>query len=328
MIHGLPLLWNHSVSELYEDSQLLTGSLLLLILCIQPMLYLLKTSNFETFYYVHIVNYVSIMYIAVLHEAELIFLFGVLWLIDIFIRYVYTSTQIEIQLKLSSCQQFIELSYAATSPYKASQYAFLMLPDISYFESHPFSYVSSSTDHLVKHIVKVQGSWTRKLRDLAKSQAKIHGFVESPYGGLPWPLQRFKVFVLISGGIGCTPNISILKQLVHLEAQGHRFLRIEFLWTLRERDANLIDMVDIPTLSTLSDTERGTSSADSAHPETTLNTEIYFTQPRSLNRSDSDSPSFNGIRHFSRRLDISESLSRVAKYAEAQVHSSCRNHFD
>lgn len=318
MIHGLPLLLNHSMSEIYEDSQLFSGCALLVILSIQPVLYLMKSSHFEVFYYIHIINYISIMYIAVLHEAELIFLFGVLWLMDIFIRYLYTSTPIEIHLKTSSCEQFVELSYVSILPHQPSQYAFLMLPDISYFESHPFSYVSSSSDHMIKHIIKVQGSWTRLLRDLAKHQSKVYGFVESPYGGLPWPLQRFKVVVLISGGIGCTPNISILKQLAHLHSQGHRFLRIEFLWTLREKDATLIDMVNLAALSTAfhTDAEKAISSGDN---ESTLNAEIYFTQPRSLNNNDVAPPSSNGISQFSKRLAVCESLNRVSTFAEAMV---------
>ena len=324
MIHGLPLLLSHSVSEIYQDSQLFSGTLFLLVVSSQPILYLFKSSHFEVFYYLHVLNYILIMYIAILHEAELIFLFGLLWLIDISIRYLYTNRQIEIQLQVSPCQQFVELNYVSSYVYKPSQYAFIMIPDVSFFESHPFSYVST-VNNTIKHVIKVQGSWTRHLRDIAKIRTKLHGFVEAPYGGLPWSLQDFKVIVMISGGIGCTPNISILQQLTQLHAQGFRFLRIEFLWTLREKDMDLVDMVGLPSLmeAFLADTEAGDVSIASA-PNDVINTELYFTQSRILNGigMEPECKKFSGmVKEFSQRLNVSESLTRVALFAESQVIS-------
>ena len=84
-------------------------------------------------------------------------------------------------------------------------------------------------------------------------------------------------------------------------------------------------MVGLPSLmeAFLADTEAGDVSIASA-PNDVINTELYFTQSRILNGigMEPECKKFSGmVKEFSQRLNVSESLTRVALFAESQVIS-------
>lgn len=93
--------------------------------------------------------------------------------------------------------------------YKAGQYIFLQVPDISFFQWHPFT-VSECIGKDFKLHIKTDGDWTSKLREL--KDLKYVG-IDGPYGA---PAQRFYDFdqtIIIGSGIGVTPFSGILNDL-------------------------------------------------------------------------------------------------------------------
>lgn len=107
--------------------------------------------------------------------------------------------------------------------YKAGQYVFLQVPEISFFQWHPFT-VSECIDKDFKLHIKTDGDWTSKLREL-KNLKNIG--VDGPYGA---PAQRFYDFdqtIIIGSGIGVTPFSGILNDLQSRE---------DHAWT-RRRDS-------------------------------------------------------------------------------------------
>ena len=93
--------------------------------------------------------------------------------------------------------------------YRAGQYIFLQVPQISLWQWHPFT-VSECHDKVFKLHVKTDGDWTSKLRDL--TDLKYIG-VDGPYGA---PAQRFYDFdqtIIVGSGIGVTPFSGILNDL-------------------------------------------------------------------------------------------------------------------
>ncbi|MQM04985.1 hypothetical protein Taro_037792 [Colocasia esculenta] len=120
--------------------------------------------------------------------------------------------------------------------YKSGQYIFLKCPTISPFEWHPFSITSApGDDHLSVHI-RTAGDWTQELRrvftEVGSSSAVIGRarfsemgsveqksmprlLVDGPYGAPAQNYENYDVLLLVGLGIGATPFISILRNLLN-----------------------------------------------------------------------------------------------------------------
>ncbi|KAJ6746583.1 putative proteinDPH OXIDASE [Salix koriyanagi] len=120
--------------------------------------------------------------------------------------------------------------------YKSGQYIFLQCPAISSFEWHPFSITSApGDDHLSVHI-RVVGDWTEELKRVFTEgndspcvigrakfgqlgnmdqtrQPKL--YVDGPYGAPAQEYRNYDVLLLVGLGIGATPFISILRDLLN-----------------------------------------------------------------------------------------------------------------
>ncbi|XP_058079420.1 respiratory burst oxidase homolog protein E [Magnolia sinica] len=120
--------------------------------------------------------------------------------------------------------------------YKSGQYIFLQCPTISPFEWHPFSITSApGDDHLSVHI-RTLGDWTEELRRVFTeeySAPTVIGrarfgelgrrdnkglprlLVDGPYGAPAQDYRNYDVLLLVGLGIGATPFISILRDLLN-----------------------------------------------------------------------------------------------------------------
>lgn len=316
-IHGFPMLFSHTISEVMHDTQLLSGIILLIILSLQPIVYyLLKHQLFKYFKTIHILNYLTIVYLAFIHEAELVPLIAVFWVIDIFIRYILTSTHVQIEVTKSQCHQFVKLTYTLPITFTPGQYAFILIPDVSSFESHPFSYMSipNVSNRTVSHVIKASGVWTNALHNISSTT----GFVEGPYGGIPFKLESYSVVLLISGGIGVTPNLAAFKYLQNKsKSDGVTLKKVYFVWAIKEKDLSLVDFVELPSLIRVEDTEEGggTDSQDSA-----FEVELYVSQPRvAIGDASNDAVTVGALTKHYRRLDVHASLQRAVSFAESHV---------
>ncbi|KAJ8532083.1 hypothetical protein K7X08_012006 [Anisodus acutangulus] len=120
--------------------------------------------------------------------------------------------------------------------YKSGQYLFLQCPTISSFEWHPFSITSSPGDDCLSVHIRMVGDWTNELKrvfteddssacetDRAKFRERGNVdqrglprlLVDGPYGAAAQDYQNYDVLLLVGLGIGATPFISILKDLLN-----------------------------------------------------------------------------------------------------------------
>ncbi|KAL3530670.1 hypothetical protein ACH5RR_009992 [Cinchona calisaya] len=133
--------------------------------------------------------------------------------------------------------------------YKSGMYLFVKCPDISPFEWHPFSITSAPDDqHLSVHI-RTLGDWTTELKNTfakacepqdaqprrgslvrmetrarpgttEQSQAEFPTiFIKGPYGAPAQNYKKYDILLLIGLGIGATPFISIIKDILHNETE-------------------------------------------------------------------------------------------------------------
>ncbi|GKV10529.1 hypothetical protein SLEP1_g21878 [Rubroshorea leprosula] len=120
--------------------------------------------------------------------------------------------------------------------YKSGQYIFLQCPSISSFEWHPFSITSAPADDYLSVHIRTVGDWTRELKrvftDVSNSPSVIGRakfgkpgqidqqiqpklLIDGPYGAPAQDYRNYDVLLLLGLGIGATPFISILKDLLN-----------------------------------------------------------------------------------------------------------------
>jgi respiratory burst oxidase len=145
---------------------------------------------------------------------------------------------------------------------QAGMYGFIQVPKVSRLEWHPFTLTSAPCDDFIEfHFARV-GDWTAKVHNLledlvapnadeevaeqtmttttapseapASSPPNVVIKVEGPIGASSQGFTDFPIVVLIGAGIGVTPMISVLKQL--LVTPG-KMKRVFLYWTVRDRSA-------------------------------------------------------------------------------------------
>ncbi|CAL0315044.1 unnamed protein product [Lupinus luteus] len=106
--------------------------------------------------------------------------------------------------------------------YNPTSVMFINIPSISKLQWHPFTVTSNSNLELEKLsvVIKSGGTWTQKLYKMLSSNSTIDRLgvsVEGPYGPVSTDFLRHDTLVLISGGSGITPFISIIRELLFLK---------------------------------------------------------------------------------------------------------------
>ncbi|PPS11724.1 hypothetical protein GOBAR_AA08909 [Gossypium barbadense] len=119
--------------------------------------------------------------------------------------------------------------------YKSGQYMFVQCPAVSPFEWHPFSITSAPGDDYLSVHIRQLGDWTQELKRLFSEvcEPPVSGksgllradditkkglpklLIDGPYGAPAQDYWKYDVLLLVGLGIGATPFISILKDLLH-----------------------------------------------------------------------------------------------------------------
>ncbi|XP_022735959.1 respiratory burst oxidase homolog protein C-like [Durio zibethinus] len=122
--------------------------------------------------------------------------------------------------------------------YKSGQYMFVNCAAVSPFEWHPFSITSAPGDDYISVHIRTLGDWTRQLRTVFSEvcQQPTNGksgllsadclqgtnnpdfprvLVDGPYGAPAQDYKKYEVVLLVGLGIGATPMISIVKDIVN-----------------------------------------------------------------------------------------------------------------
>ncbi|CAO2188447.1 unnamed protein product [Urochloa humidicola] len=120
--------------------------------------------------------------------------------------------------------------------YRSGQYIFLQCPTISPFEWHPFSITSAPGDDYISVHIQTRGDWTQELKRIfvenyftpcvprraafgelgvAEQKSPPRLLVDGPYGAPAQDFRNYDVLLLVGLGIGATPFISILRDLLN-----------------------------------------------------------------------------------------------------------------
>lgn len=143
-----------------------------------------------------------------------------LFMIDRYLRFLQSSQRVRLlSARVLSCEA-LELNFAKsmTLSYNPTSIIFINVPSISNYQWHPFTVTSSSNleQDKLSVVIKVEGKWTRKLYDILSSSSIDHlqVSVEGPYGPASNHFLRHDTLVMVSGGSGITPLISVIQELL------------------------------------------------------------------------------------------------------------------
>ncbi|XP_042496766.1 respiratory burst oxidase homolog protein A-like [Macadamia integrifolia] len=115
----------------------------------------------------------------------------------------------------------LKLSKPGDFNYKSGMYIFIQCPQISPFEWHPFSLTSAPEDNYLNVHIRTQGDWSYQMYSLFQEALASVGsefpkiYIDGPYGAASQDHVKYDVIILVGLGIGATPFISILKDVVH-----------------------------------------------------------------------------------------------------------------
>ncbi|KAF7801287.1 ferric reduction oxidase 7, chloroplastic-like [Senna tora] len=209
--------------------------------------------NFELFFYTHQLYVIFVVFLA-LHVGDFIFTMcagGIfLFVLDRFLRFCQSRRTVNVvSAKCLPCGNVeLVLSKPANLRYNALSFIFLQIREISWLQWHPFSVSSSPMDgkHHIAVLIKVLGKWTEKLKEKIMKQPLVEVSVEGPYGHeVPYHLM-YENLILVAGGIGLSPFIAILSDILHRVKEGKPCSpkNILLVWAVKKSD-------ELPLLSSI-----------------------------------------------------------------------------
>ncbi|KNC97288.1 uncharacterized protein SPPG_07217 [Spizellomyces punctatus DAOM BR117] len=132
--------------------------------------------------------------------------------------------------------------------YQAGQYVFLNVPRAGMIEWHPASIVSGAplkndlegadgafppTQNQYTLVLRNVGSFTRRLTQVGASQEKLKVRIDGPYGKWDLVAKNYNLIVLVAGGIGATPILSVLLTVLRKSSKTGFNRKVEFIWAVQ-----------------------------------------------------------------------------------------------
>ncbi|GKB64435.1 ferric reduction oxidase 2, partial [Tanacetum coccineum] len=184
----------------------------------------IRRKMFEVFFYAHHL-YILFMVFFVFHVgisyASIMLPGFYLFMIDRFLRFLQSKGNVRlISSRVLPCET-LELNFSKSQglSFTPTSIIFVNVPSISKAQWHPFTISSSSNlePEKLSVMIKGEGSWSKKLYQILSSPNPVNQLdvcVEGPYGPISTNFLRHDMLVMVSGGSGITPFISIFRELV------------------------------------------------------------------------------------------------------------------
>ncbi|KAK4384946.1 Ferric reduction oxidase 4 [Sesamum angolense] len=206
---------------------------------------------FEVFFYTHHL-YILYVFFYMLHVGVAylcMILPGIfLFLIDRYLRFLQSRQRTRLVSARLLPNGSTELTFAKIQlSYNPTSTLFVHVPRLCKLQWHPFTITSSSnleTDKL-SVVIKSQGSWTQKLyKQLSSSLDHLEVSTEGPYGPASSHFLSREALVMISGGSGITPFISIIREIIFRSTESNGKVPKVLLITAFKNTADLT-MLDL-----------------------------------------------------------------------------------
>ncbi|XP_065174926.1 dual oxidase 1-like [Sycon ciliatum] len=162
----------------------------------------------------------------------------------------YSRKKVEIVVykaeKLPSGVTHLQFKKPSNFDYLSGQWVRIACLSLNESEYHPFTLTSAPGEPTLDLHIRAVGPWTQNLRTVYDPEnpknRDAHGalsfprlYLDGPFGEGHQDWFKYEIAVLVGGGIGVTPFASILKDVVHKQANNTRFAakKVYFLWVTR-----------------------------------------------------------------------------------------------
>ncbi|KAJ8773188.1 hypothetical protein K2173_028365 [Erythroxylum novogranatense] len=183
----------------------------------------IRRKLFELFFYSHYLYIVFVVFF-VFHVGfsdSCIILPGFyLFLIDRYLRFLQSQQKVGlVSARVLPCETVeLNISKFQGLSYTCMSSIFINVPSISRLQWHPFTVTSNSnTDpDKLSIVIKSEGSWSSKLYQILSSPSPTDHLeisLEGPYGPASTHFMRHDLLVMVCGGSGITPFISIIREI-------------------------------------------------------------------------------------------------------------------
>ena len=210
---------------------------------------------FEAFYYSHALFFLFVVG-ALIHASngpEFLLPGLLLWVVDRVIRFAKNFRSVSVKSVTQYPGDLTKFKVEGVQTTHPGQVAWIQIAGVSYLNWHPFTIASAPGEKEAVLAVRGLGSYTKKLQSVAANAKEtspdeammaqtslVKMRLDGPYGvgHLQWGL--YPVTVLVAGGIGITPGISIATYIIKramlpdLEANGPNQWHIHLLWIIKD----------------------------------------------------------------------------------------------
>ncbi|KAG5538334.1 hypothetical protein RHGRI_019058 [Rhododendron griersonianum] len=223
----------------------------------------IRKNMFELFFYTH---YLYILFIVFyIFHLGIAFTYTILpgfylFAIDRYLRFLQSRQSVRLVSARVLPYETLELNFSKSRDlsYTPTSMIFINVPSVSKLQWHPFTISSNSNlePNNLSVIIKNEGSWTKKLYQMLSSPSPLDHLrvcVEGPHGPASTHFLRHDMLVMVSGGSGIAPFISIIRELIFaattLKSKTPRVLLIcAFKYS---SDLTMLDLL-VPNSGTLS----------------------------------------------------------------------------
>lgn len=229
--------FNESVNDKRRTGWVLFGFLAAMLVLSPLVAYGLRL--YRTFWVFHRLLAIGVVIIATWHHVYIAWVGFGLWIVDVLLRSVWllvNRSKVKTVTARRVSDKITELRCPRNGFTNAGgQYAFITLPQVSFWEPHPFSISAAPHQKDITFHVRSLGDWTTELFNSVEVPKELSIYMDGPYGSpsLDFDNPSKSFFVFVSGGIGVTPNIAYANTLLDQVVRGRQIKKLVFVWAVR-----------------------------------------------------------------------------------------------
>ena len=160
-----------------------------------------------------------------------------LWAIDRIVRFAFNFRKIDVQSVTYYEGDLVKFKCSGMGSASPGQIVWIQIPSVSLVNWHPFTVASSVDASPVTTIaIRGLGGFTAAVQSLPEAKSStsdkpLRLRFDGPYGvgRFNWETQRLAV--LVAGGVGITPGLSIASRSIRCATSGH----VHLLWVVKDK---------------------------------------------------------------------------------------------
>ncbi|CAH2064742.1 unnamed protein product [Thlaspi arvense] len=266
-----------------------------------------RRKKFEIFFYTHqLYGLYIIFYVFHVGDSWLCMILPNIFLffIDRYLRFLQSMKRSRLVSARLLPSDNIELTFSKVPGlhYNPTSILFVHVPSISKLQWHPFSITSSSNleEDKVSVVIRRQGTWTQKLYDHISSSSidSVEVSTEGPYGPTSFDFLNHDSLILVSGGSGIAPFISVIREII-FQSQNPNTKLPDLLLVCsfkHYQDLSLLDLIFPPSGISVSDISKlklrieAYVTRDNEQPQTSTSDDGNHVKTKWFKPNNKDSP--------------------------------------